>query len=563
MLKSNHIWKKIGIIVVFIVITSCAFNKQPNGKKIIVIHARGISYPDLNNFLAQQNSSGFLQNNYQNNMIKRLEPITNAVTISNIASFETGELPSEHGIIGHAFAIQEQGTLRPVNGFNQRFEKETFWEKADRKGKSVLKVGNLTLHGKYLNHPHVSSIAQGQQIGGAQIIGLVPNKKEIKPAIIKYTNTLGSFQFQLQQSFTNNLRIYQKTNTSNEEWLYLDQDYDSSNGSLARLRPNSWFEISNGSSATADQAFRVKWVRTKETNELYVRPSYTTRGYPKTFIKKIDKSVGLSKGWPNIAFFNSKKISDVTLLEEINSEIEYLMGVFSLATQEKDYDLIMLDYPLMDRLGHAFLGLRNTSSKIREHYLNAFLRMDNDFSIIEKYAKLKGYQLIITSGHGFAEVQHSVDINKLLKAIGIKSDFNSPDWQAVAIPGKVSAHLYLNSKLSNNEKKQTLSKIKSYLSNTVHPDTNQQLFERIYEKEQLDEIGLSHSNSGDLFFLLDSGFIFDNNKNHIFGIAKYGGEHGYSIKNPNSFGILVSNIPCNPCHITDIAKNIELALKLN
>ena len=104
----------------------------------------------------------FVQADRQDKLYK-LIPITNAVTISNIASFETGSLPSAHGIVGHNFGQTVDEKLRPASGFSLRFEEETFWEKADLSGKKVLKLGALVLHGKYETHKNVDCIAQVQQ----------------------------------------------------------------------------------------------------------------------------------------------------------------------------------------------------------------------------------------------------------------------------------------------------------------------------------------------------------------------------------------------------------------
>ena len=84
---------KISALLLILGLLSCA---QPDTKsnKVIVIHAHGISYPDLVSYLDASKSDNFFKRKATANAIKKLEPITNAVTICNIASFETGTLPS-------------------------------------------------------------------------------------------------------------------------------------------------------------------------------------------------------------------------------------------------------------------------------------------------------------------------------------------------------------------------------------------------------------------------------------------------------------------------------------
>ena len=125
---------KVGLLLLISTIYSCSKLKEAN-RKVIVVHARGIVYSDLIHFLSSANSDGFFKEKQAQGSIKKLTPISNAVTISNIASFETGYNPSGHGIIGHTFALKKHDSIFPVSGFSQRFNKETFWEKADKNGK--------------------------------------------------------------------------------------------------------------------------------------------------------------------------------------------------------------------------------------------------------------------------------------------------------------------------------------------------------------------------------------------------------------------------------------------
>lgn len=162
-MKDSKYLNLAGILLISFMFFSCSSNKTKNHNRVIVVHARGVTHPDIMQFLNLSDSGTFFKENASKKRIKKLQPIINAVTISNIASFETGVAPSEHGIIGHSFAKKVNDTLRVVSGFSQRFEKETFWEKADKQGYKVLKIGDLTLHGKYTTHTNVDCLGQGSQ----------------------------------------------------------------------------------------------------------------------------------------------------------------------------------------------------------------------------------------------------------------------------------------------------------------------------------------------------------------------------------------------------------------
>ncbi len=569
-MNSNHQMKrinwsvKIGLLLLIHLVLSCHQTKDTNDK-VIVVHARGITYPDMVDHLNSIKSDDFFKRKEASGSIKKLHPITNAVTICNMASYETGSMPSEHGIIGHLFGLKEDDSVRVVSGFAQRFATETFWEKADIQGKKVLNLGALTIHGKYEHHTNVDCLAQGSQIGSPQILHVIPDKEHQSHSITKYKNLEGKDKLQLQQ-YPDALLVYQINQADKNNELILDDDYNHSNGFFAKIKSGTWSEIEHAKDRNIKRAFRVKWIpSSKDTLSLYIRASYANRGYPDEFVEQIDSGIGPSRGWPNIPFYTSKNISATTLTEEMNAEVDYVMDAFSFAVQKKDYDLIMIDYPLIDRLGHAFLGLRDSSIAVQKHYKAAFNRMNKDFERIEEFARRNGYDLIITSGHGFSPIHTSIDINTFLNKNGIHTNHKETGWEAIGVPGKVSAHIYVNDQLNPKDKAAVLSKIENVFK-TLYGPAKTPVVDNIYRKNKLKDINLFHRNAGDLYILLNPGFVFENNRDEgdrIFGTPTFMGDHGYSLKHEDSFGILVSNTPCEPCHSTDVSKIIEEQLKLD
>ena len=90
------------------------------------------------------------------------------------------------------------------------------------------------------------------------------------------------------------------------------------------------------------------------------------------------------------------------------------MDVFNYAANESEYDLILIDYPLLDRYGHAFLQLTKVAEKskiqlkFQRHFESAFNRMNTDFAQIQEFAKQNHYELIIASGHGFSPIHTAI-----------------------------------------------------------------------------------------------------------------------------------------------------------
>ena len=531
------------------------------GSKIIVVHARGIAYPDMIDHIKSASPEDFFNRKQSAGHLKKLEPITSAVTISNIASYETGLPPAGHGIVGHAYAIDQNDELRAVSGFAQRFEQETFWEQADRAGYSVLKVGDLTLHGKYGTHRDAHVLGQGTQKTNAELIQLVPSGEGADENITRLEMQGPEAGSGSPSERWANIRFYQLK--ASDAYLYLDQDYNKDNGFLAKVGRGEWFEFRSKSPEGEDQAYRITWQGASDSLSIYVRPTYASRGYPAEFSDLINRELGPPKGWPNIPFFRSGKIGASQLMDEIDSETSYVLDAFALAAKHRDYDLVMIDYPVMDRIGHAWLGMRDSSAEIRDHYASAFERMSRDFSKIERYALDHGYALVISSGHGFSPTHTSVDLSTLLDTFGFRGGPETADWEVVGVPGKVSAHVYINKEIDHLARGEVLKRLQARFADFTHPESKERLFDGVYDKNTQIEIGVSHQHSGDLFVLLKPGFVFAENEGQLFGEAVFSGDHGYSVKHEESFGVLIGNSACDRCRSVDVAGLVRQRLGLD
>ncbi|MBV6647209.1 MAG: alkaline phosphatase family protein [Cyclobacteriaceae bacterium] len=548
------------LLALLLTIQSCTPRKDLP-RKVIVVHARGISYPDLVSYLDTSKADSFLEKKEVGGFIYPLHPISNAVTICNLASFETGVLPAEHGIVGHSFGLREDGSIQAVSGFARDFGVETFWEGADKQGKKVLNIGALVLHGNDESHAHVDCLAQGRKVSEDMLLQLTSNKTATD-SVDEYV-MLESDNSHLLQIGGDSIVTYLDASKTDRQRLILDRDSVYENGFLGELGKGDWLEVENAPINGLTEAFRIKWLPTShDTLHLYVRATYRNRGYPVHFLEQIEIEVGPSKGWPNISLYTAGQIDDVTLWEEMKMELNYVMEVFFSAVQRKRYDLIMIDYPLMDRLGHAFLQFRKSSQTIQQYYQAGFDQMNKDFRAIENFANQNGYDLIITSGHGFSPVHTAIDINHFLMKKGIHVKQEESDWEAIGIPGKVSAHIYINTQLSPSSRKNVLDKIESILLDLSLAE--KPVIDEMYRKDALNKVGLNHAHSGDLYVLLNPGFVFKTlDERQVYGKPIFNGDHGYSPKYEDSQGILISNEPCSPCHSTDLAKIIRRKLDIN
>ncbi|MEL7123097.1 MAG: hypothetical protein AAFO07_26845, partial [Bacteroidota bacterium] len=157
------------------------------------------------------------------------------------------------GIVGHAFAIKDKDRIRSVSGFAQRFERETVWEKADLNNYKVLKVGDLTLHGKYTSHKNVDCLGQGAQTNNAQILRLIPSNKNQTDSVIQLMNVSGDHYFQFHEEYSDSIMVYQ---SSAPNYLYFKDQNNDSSDTWGRVEKDTWFEVTNDSSTRRKEAFR-------------------------------------------------------------------------------------------------------------------------------------------------------------------------------------------------------------------------------------------------------------------------------------------------------------------
>ncbi|MEO9801637.1 MAG: alkaline phosphatase family protein [Reichenbachiella sp.] len=544
------------ILILLLFLQSCVPDSATE-QKVIVVHARGLSHSNLMNYLEISDQEGFLQRARSDGKLQKLEPITNAVTISNIASFETGVFPDQHGIVGHNFGRYENQSITVRSGFETRFEQAAFWEKADKNGMRVLNVGALTLHGKYETHENVDCLAQGENRAEGRFVYLVPSLVK-KDSLINYTET-GEESIGFLSSATQKFKVYKRP--SERRTLYVESD----SGVLNRIQKSEWLEWVNKSSS-GKEAFRLKWTESQsDTITFYVRGSFVNRGYPSSFLAEVDQAVGASKGWPNIVGYAIGEITASTLIEEINDELDYVMDVFDYVANRETYDLIMVDYPLMDRYGHAFWNTIMSTNELRDELELAYDRMNDDFDQIKEFADVNDYTLIIASGHGFSPIQKAVNLEHLLTQNEIITDVEQIGWEAKGIAGKVSSHIYINPQLTTNDKTDILAKLIAVFENCTDPNSGMPVVDQIYSKDELGKIGMDHQNSGDLFVILKPGYIFKRNgkaNDPLFSQPFFKGDHGYGLDHEDAYGMIISDRPCVSCQTTDISNLVLTHLGL-
>lgn len=542
--------------------------------------------PALQDYLSSDLANdGYLEKMLSAGKIRPLTPVTNAVTATNHASFETGVVPAKHGIIGHTFGSADNQYAAPISGFSQLFEKTAIWETAAANGMEVLNIGSLLLHGSREDTPGVHKIAQGQALGDSRMIHLQPSSNSIRSTQAEFIRPLKTPEGTPVKLYNETEIYFFMADTLNDgledfQLLLLDDDHLPGNGVLGRLRPGRWAEIICGKSGEFDVSTRLKlleWNRDTRQIKIFARSPFVNRGAPPDIVQFIEQIAGACKGWLSIPDYFAGTIDDATIREEIEAEVDYVLSIFRLGLDQERYRLIMLDYPILDRYGHLFSlshpRQKGFSPEAAERYSGyireAYRRLDNDLAEINQLAGAAGYRVIAASGHGFSAIHSTLNINRWLDESGFAANPADGNWMVRAFPGKVSAHFYVNEqRLPPAQRATLLKKLQMQLTGLKDPESGEIIAEAVYSRDDLAGIGMDHQNSGDLWMLLKPGYVFQRaffSDAPLFDKPLFRGDHGYAASNPGNDGLIISQVlgkPGRPASVPDIYPTVAELLNL-
>lgn len=554
-----HIMKRSPFSIIFfplcvMLITTCQPTEQDTAKKLVVINIRGTSFADVQTYSTWKPES-YLSSLLADDRITELMPVFNAVTATNLASFETGVHPGRHGIIAHQFGSRVN-SLRVVSGFGRNYELPSFLEIADLQGLKVLNIGSLLLHGAFDSHEQLKTVAQGEALAAARQIELIAIEAPIQnPETAEYIQPLSPPDSKSRETpVFGDYSIYvYSTHVRGAVHFIVDDDSLLDNGYLGRLKQEEWLELDLGLTKNLRASTRIKFSGGPDNPSLFIRSPFINRGFPEAFLKDIENRFGGAKGWPSLGAYFGGIINTANVKSEINAEIAYLLNIYEHSVSQEAYDLIVMDYPLPDRYGHIF------SIDFNEvHTEEAFDKMDTDLERIVKQARENGYEILIQSGHGFSKSRSQINLSGLLSEAynGYQTQLTD-DMPFIAVPGKVSAQVYFES-----EEKETQGLLIEKLRAWQDPETGDALFDGAWSRSELAALGLDHTDSGDLFLLLKPGHVFQANASQgspIFSKPTFKGDHGYSPEYPESRGVLIHpgfTITNPKPHVIDFAPSV-------
>lgn len=181
-----------------------------------------------------------------------------------------------------------------------------------------------------------------------------------------------------------------------------------------------------------------------------------------------------------------------------------------------------------------------------------------------------------------APIHTDVYINTILEKAGLlvldRRNYVVVDRsKAFAVASGGAAHIYIN--LIGREQEGIVSaeaypdvqaQIIDLLRSSVDPATGKPVFSRVLAREELDSIGLSHPNSGDVFAQVEPGYNLDDWRGNydVFSSSSFYGQHGYDSTSPEMFTIFIVGgygVPSggeviSPISVLDVAPTIASML---
>ena len=486
-----------------------------------------------------------------------------------MATLETGAWPAQHGIVGNVYHQAGDPLSRPTYAYSDgTFTSETLWEAAMRQGKHAIRLGTLFPRSAGSSDaggadPTISSggagtvrsLPQPEAVGPGGIVSLevesesttwtradpVQDALEVNRLTAPSGGQMLKLSGRADEPFTLELRVFAAGPAGSDpgfERLLLDDDEDFDNGIRAEVRPGEWATVVVDPAPPAI-ATRVKLLDLDAQSgraRLYVRPVYRNRGSPADFVADLEKALGPAPGAPNFTFFDRGEIDSGTVREEIEREVDYLIDAAAYAIDHLDFDLLMMDGAVFDRVGHPFHVVDprqkgwdgEAATRTEDHWRWGYRLADAAVdSILEQLGSPSRTALVLTSEYGISPAHTRIAIHRLLADAGL--DVASDHAVLRAFAGSVSAHLRIRPDLRTDGK---VEEVATILRDFLDPVTGEPVVDLVATGESLEALHLDHpERAGDLWVRLRSGYTFDGTldlERPLWSVPRFPGEHGYA-----------------------------------
>ena len=567
--------------------------------RVVAVSIRGAAHADLARRAAELGDGSALSRLVAGGSLARLRPLPNAETFPAMATFETGAWPAQHGVVGNTYHVAGDPLSRTTRAYSDAiFTSETLWEAAARQGKKVIRLGTLFPRGSRtdVDTDSVRSLPQAEQLGSGRVTVLEPEAAAVTPGSRRgVTGPVAlapaadapalAIEGAAGEPFVLALHAFAVAGSGEEtasasggagfDRVLLDDDRDPGNGVRAELASGDWAQIVVRPGSRAEPATIGTWVKLlaldpeSGASRLYLRPPHRNRSTPAEFAATLEEQLGFAPGAPDYQSFARGLIDADTVLEEIEREVTYVINAALHVLDHLDFDLLLIDDPALDRVGHPFHIVdprqegfgdgapETTEDRWRRGYRLADAGLHSILSRLESPADEDGATaLVVTSEYGFFAAHTRLAINRLLADAGFAVAGDQAEVRAFA--STASAHLRIQpTAVAASEFEDRVQHLAKVLRDFRDPESGQEIFDLIVPRSELAQVHLDHPlHAGDLWVRLRPGYTFHGSvdpERPLFDTPRFAGDHGYAPESDEAQGFfLVAGVDGLEIETTDV-----------
>jgi predicted AlkP superfamily pyrophosphatase or phosphodiesterase len=557
-------------------VTPIAPAPPPVARHVLLLSLDGAAGETLQRLYAEGklDAGGFDRFFREGQVAEAILPVNPTLTSPNHISLATGYPAGATGIVSNRFHWPGSPWGTVVSGFDAPIATDTLWEAARRQGK---RVGSVTWPGVDLrddrrradwgmvytqaDRPSALVNLGRRSWAPAEIPRGLPFAASYAPILAAHVNLPGS-----RPQDKEGLDLFALDGADDGAVRYDRLLVRAAGAPEETLAAGQWLRVrSRVTAADAPEGTAGSlWLKVLAIDpglasvRLYFGSANHTRAYPEDFAAALAEA-GLS--WPGApdehrlqdSWQGQAGIDLDTWAEQAERFAGFFGGSLRLAAARPDWDLLLGYMPVIDEAGHtlSLLDPRQPgfSPELAEASAGARLRVwravDRELARLLAEVDLATTRVVVVSDHGMTPVHTTLDPNVLLLGKG----YLAANAEGKVLPEKTTvlavsdggiSHLYLEPRASADpaKREKLLADLRALFDawkvDGVHP------LARIVTHEAA-EVGLEHTNSGDLILFAQEGYAFQGSGDlrerraavptHVYGM------HGYLNSNPDMRGI--------------------------
>ncbi len=558
---------------------------------ILLISWDGAPASKINQLMSDGELGTFVALAEQGIRAEYAQSVDPSLTAAAQNSLSTGYLPMRTGFVSNEYHNYNDSFYWYRIGFDEPMDQaEPVWVTASREG---LKTAAVFSIGATPDHPgQMADYTVGYGIRDAysrqETLSLTPAQA--------WSDVPESYSPLLEA-------VYQIPQVAHVYLLVIDTTDDETNNydrvmiNTARqveeetpwLAVGEWGELIILPNVYAGADFLIQEINPEQVT-FYHTGVYHNTAAPRSLLEDLNKQFGFFRVGADSYALDHGWITHEDYLYLLEQSALWMADVTAWVYATYQPDILFTWQNTFDAAGHEFYLLNTSQPEYSEelaavfdaNYRHAARVSDQALIRVLEVVDLETDTLILTGDHGMAPIHTDVYINTILEKAGLlvldRRNYVVVDRsKAFAVASGGAAHIYIN--LIGREQEGIVSaeaypdvqaQIIDLLRSSVDPATGKPVFSRVLAREELDSIGLSHPNSGDVFAQVEPGYNLDDWRGNydVFSSSSFYGQHGYDSTSPEMFTIFMASgygVPSGgviipPVSVLDIAPTIASML---